>query len=484
MTVVERMWKGIASGDLTSLPLTGTHAETWGHGRAHHGAFYFYLLAIPALVSGFHPYGPALFAIMLNIAAILLMFLVGKEMKDEYAGLIAAYLLSISGFAVMYSRWWWNPNIVIFLLLVVFYAVLKVSKGQEKFWPLLAFAVSAATQPHTIGYIFLPLTLGVLLCARPVSYPKGRILWATIVFFFVPLIPELIAEFSSGFSLVRQALGFLAALIASWGSDANSLAGISHIGNLALYYLTGFVPARASVILVWSFLAALIIWGVFVLAKFSRLSEAGTAKTGTGVLFSVFKLRYAAFFFYYGVVPAVAVAFLSRYHLVERNGSPHFFVFIIPCFLLFCGLLFRSLLARFWLFPFGVMAIMVFSFYSVEFIQAQVFNAPLATFHDQVAMVRYLDEHSGGKPYSLEIRYRQMADSVKWIYGKSDVLPPAQINGESFPQETRTATLRYTVVNRMDAVNQQDQHYNACVANAARAVFGVLEVYQCPAAAL
>jgi len=158
MEMFEQIGNAVKHFDFRELPLQGFEAGFLPGDyqyRAHHGAFYFYLMTPSAVLSNFHPYGPALFTILANIVSVYLMFVLARQLFDQETGLIAAFLLAASGFGVLHSRWAWNPNLIIFFLLLSLIGFLKIAQGETRFWPVFGFSAAILTQLHILGYVFL-----------------------------------------------------------------------------------------------------------------------------------------------------------------------------------------------------------------------------------------------------------------------------------------------------------------------------------------
>src|SRR3989304_2441119 len=85
-------------------------------GNMYLGPLYYYLIAPSLLLANFSPIGPAVFVALLGIATVFGVYYVGREWFGRSAGLISAFLYSLSSVVIIYSRSSWNPNFMPFFV--------------------------------------------------------------------------------------------------------------------------------------------------------------------------------------------------------------------------------------------------------------------------------------------------------------------------------------------------------------------------------
>src|SRR3989339_56224 len=130
-------------------------------GNMYLGPFYYYMMAIPLLVSNFSPVGPAVMVALLGVATIALVWWVGREWFLPKAALLAATLYAISPTIIVYSRSSWNPNVMPFFALLCIYSIWKVYKENNFQWLIiLGISFAFVLQSHYLGLLLLP-TLGL-----------------------------------------------------------------------------------------------------------------------------------------------------------------------------------------------------------------------------------------------------------------------------------------------------------------------------------
>jgi hypothetical protein len=174
----------------------------------YHGAYYYYLLLIPALISKGNPIIVGGFCALLSTLAV---YFLGRAVEIRYgkvSGIIAALLLAVSYETVLYGRWIWNPNLVPFFMALSLFALAKVGQKKEKYLILFSFALGSITQLHVGGFIFIPIYF--LLIPLIYRVTKNKNIWIlSVVAALIPWIPTLYYEFAHNFEMVRGILEML-----------------------------------------------------------------------------------------------------------------------------------------------------------------------------------------------------------------------------------------------------------------------------------
>lgn len=129
-------------------------------GNMYLGPLYYYLIALPLLLANFSPVGPAVFIALLGIVTVFFVYYIGREWFGKTAGLVGAFLYSLSSVVIIYSRSSWNPNIMPFFALGVIYSLWRIWQKREWKW-LLVLAISFAfvLQSHYLGLLLAPTIL-------------------------------------------------------------------------------------------------------------------------------------------------------------------------------------------------------------------------------------------------------------------------------------------------------------------------------------
>ncbi len=148
----------ILSGDLT---LIGPKTDIDG---IFHGAFSYYIPALPFWLSGGNPYLVQLFFVSINSVAIVFLYQFVKSLFNKNAAIISSVLYAVSYSSVVYARWLSNPTLVPALTIFILYFLVR-SKNKPMYlivvfllWSIivhLEIVAAAALLPGIFLYIFL-----------------------------------------------------------------------------------------------------------------------------------------------------------------------------------------------------------------------------------------------------------------------------------------------------------------------------------------
>ncbi|MEN8252811.1 MAG: glycosyltransferase family 39 protein [Patescibacteria group bacterium] len=231
-------------------------------GNLYLGPLYYYFM-LPFLFLSFpSPLGPAYAVAVLGIAAVALVYLLGKRMFGTVTALFAATFLAFNSIAIEYSRFSWNPNPAPFVSILMIYFTFMAWKKSPKYWVAVAICFSVLIQLH---YVFLLSAAGagiiwLLQLFEIIKIKNKKImhlilatLFSALIFllFLLPLIlfdirhdylntKAFLAMFTQE-EAMKQTGGLLATLKETHGRGMHILFEIS-IGknralNSALYYL-------------------------------------------------------------------------------------------------------------------------------------------------------------------------------------------------------------------------------------------------------
>ncbi|KKS00478.1 MAG: hypothetical protein UU51_C0006G0001, partial [Microgenomates group bacterium GW2011_GWC1_41_20] len=135
-------------------PLIGPGTSVGG---MYLGPLYYYLMAIPLLIAGFSPVGPAVMVALLGVTTIAFIWWITRLWFGKLAGIIAATLYAISPTAIIFSHSSWNPNIMPFFALLSMYSIWKVWSQENTNWlPILGISLAFTLQSHYLGLLIIP----------------------------------------------------------------------------------------------------------------------------------------------------------------------------------------------------------------------------------------------------------------------------------------------------------------------------------------
>jgi len=173
------------------------------------GPIYYYFMAPFLWLWNFNPVGPAIMVALFGIVTIYLVYYVGKRIFGTEVGLVASALYALSPLIISYSRSSWNPNIVPFFGILLFFLLWDVVANyhwKRLFW--IGILLGIGLQLH---YTFLALfgVVGVwfLLYGRNRSHITHYCMG--LVGFFVGFLPFLAFEVRHGFMNIRSIFSFV-----------------------------------------------------------------------------------------------------------------------------------------------------------------------------------------------------------------------------------------------------------------------------------
>lgn len=197
------------------IPLLGPKTSA---GDFHHGAFYYYLLAPSAAISGSDPVVVTAFIALLGIGAAGLTWWLGRAIGGPMAGAIAGPLMAVSPAGIEESTFVWNPNPIAFFAALAFVAAWRArSGGRNAWWAVAMVAAGMVMQLHILGAIFLleVLWIAVLEVRRNRAMAGPLVVGlAGAALLFVPLLAY---ELGTGFAETRGVLAYFAG-----GGDGDS----------------------------------------------------------------------------------------------------------------------------------------------------------------------------------------------------------------------------------------------------------------------
>lgn len=196
--------KKALSGGVGELPLLGPKAR--GTFLRLGPAFYYMEYASAKLFGG-NPPAMAFSVLFFSVLSLPLFLFFLLCYFNRKISLLLLLLFSSSIFLVMYSRFAWNPNPLVFFVLLFSFSLLKAVslKGKNKGWWLVLSAVSLslATQLHFVAFLAMPVVAVVfLLFKRPkISLRYWIFAIAVVLFFYVPVF---VNEIKTGGDNVRE----------------------------------------------------------------------------------------------------------------------------------------------------------------------------------------------------------------------------------------------------------------------------------------
>ncbi len=156
-----------------SYPIT-----SWGSGQ---NVIYAYMMIPAVALGGLSPFTVRLPMLISGILTLPLVYWIGKRTGGEKFGLISMFLLAISPWHILLSRWGLDANILPFLFSAGYLMLLRSTSNNKWFIPAMLF-MALCLYAYGTAYIAIPL---FLLCALTVLIGIKKI-------GFLKLLPGLI----------------------------------------------------------------------------------------------------------------------------------------------------------------------------------------------------------------------------------------------------------------------------------------------------
>jgi len=182
-------------------------------GSIYLGPLYYYMMSPWLLLFGFDPIGPAVGVAVLTSTALILQFLVVKDMINKETALISVFFSTFSWALIEYSRFSWNPNLLPQVALFSVYTLYKAVRTKKlKYFILHGLLLSLAVQLHYLALFLLPIS-GVVLLYQLFIDQKSIALWAKklvalLASFLTPLFPFILFEIIHAFPNSKSVLRF------------------------------------------------------------------------------------------------------------------------------------------------------------------------------------------------------------------------------------------------------------------------------------
>jgi Dolichyl-phosphate-mannose-protein mannosyltransferase len=189
------------------VPLLGPPTSI---GDVHHGAWYYYLLSPAAvLTGGDSPLAVVGLIALCGIAAVVVVWWLGRSVAGPVGGLVAGLILATSAAAIDESTFIWNPNLIALSSAVALAAAWRAWSGHDaRWWVVAAIGTAVTMQCHILGVGLLPV-IGVPFIVDARRRPLGRIPLAIVVVLAAAYAPLVANELTRDYSELRAAAEYL-----------------------------------------------------------------------------------------------------------------------------------------------------------------------------------------------------------------------------------------------------------------------------------
>ena len=172
------------------------------------GPYYYYLIAPFYWLGNGNPVWPAVFLILLSVAAIFLLYVLGAKIQDKTTGIMALVIASFSFNIFNAGRWLSNPTPMLLLSVVLVWAMVKVTEGKKWGWPVIALTSGLSLFNFgSSGELFYFLTIVIFLIWQWKNRPDLKNLIISIILFILTFVPLVLFDFKHQHILLNNFLG-------------------------------------------------------------------------------------------------------------------------------------------------------------------------------------------------------------------------------------------------------------------------------------
>ena len=386
--------RNILHGDLTFL---GPRSSA---GDFYLGPIYYYLMAPFLFLSNYHPVGPAIMVALFNVATVYLIYRVGKELFSKKAGLIAAFLYSISPLVIIHSRSSWNPNVMPFFSIAALYVAYKGIERKNLY--LLGFSgvlLGIAMQLHYLTIFLGGISFVYILLAEILDREKSNKLLALFkkyiaVFagFVLGFSPFLLFELRHGFPNSKTIYHFIL-VSGDVGTGGNFSEIIKDVFARSFGRLVTAYPQPETVsiieqlpIAIWYYLTLILAFGSLALILYQLAQKIKEKSEFRGHLLIMLWFGLGVLFF----------------GLYKKPIYDYLFTFMFPAPFLLTGNLLGLFIERKKVFA-AVSIISIISLVSINLIYSPLRKLPNYQY-EQVKMIsEFILNKAGDKPFNFAL---------------------------------------------------------------------------------
>ena len=235
------------------------------------GPWYYWLITPSYFLGGGNPLYPMYFLIFTSLAAIVVLYFLGKQIGGVKTGLIAAFLASSSFYVINASRWLSNPTPMLLISVVFFWSVLKVVEGKWKYLPFAFFLIALGLNFGSATEIFYLPALVISVFIAKKRLPKASIWFYSFLAFVSVFIPQALFEMRHPGVLSGALFEFLK------GGGSGAFGGGSDFGERIIFFYRLFA-SKFWVDGYMAFLPFFVFFVLFVLFKWKGLVKDGKFK--------------------------------------------------------------------------------------------------------------------------------------------------------------------------------------------------------------
>lgn len=203
--------------------------------HVHVGPYFYWFSAILLYISNFNPSGWGVFSAIFSGVTILLLYTYCKEVYTHRVALIASLIYSFSLYINIFERHYWglyfNPTISI----VVFYCLMKIISGKNRFFLLLGLILAFAFHNDLTTLVFLPLVTWTFIKFK-INIINNRYALIGVFIFLLSFVPLIIFDLKHDFVNIKG--------VNQYFSEAKKSTGFSLKRTIESFYYLPLYFAR------------------------------------------------------------------------------------------------------------------------------------------------------------------------------------------------------------------------------------------------
>ena len=168
---------------------------------------WYYLLAIPFILSGGDPRAMMLFMVFLGLLGIILAYFLGRELFGRKFALVLALLLTFAPSAVFLSRIAWPPYPIPYLMIPFYFFLFRAVSGNSPSWVWAGFFGGIIAQVEiAYGLFLLPVIFLSFVFFRRKDQSFKYLLGA-IIAFGLNFLPQVFFDLRHEFLMTKAVFG-------------------------------------------------------------------------------------------------------------------------------------------------------------------------------------------------------------------------------------------------------------------------------------
>lgn len=193
--------------ELKKLRLIGPTSAIEGF---YNGPAWYYLLAIPYIISSGNPYSTIILQIILwSIGGFFLLKMVSKF--GRFLIIPIGLLWIASDYISLATVYAFNPNPVTLLTPLFIFLIFKYLETNRLIFSILTFFLGGLffNFEMNFGIFVVPIILTSLIFTKKIHYIKSKVFWMGFLFFIICLLPQLLFDLRHDFIMTKSVVNYI-----------------------------------------------------------------------------------------------------------------------------------------------------------------------------------------------------------------------------------------------------------------------------------